>query len=78
MREIRNAFPSVPRLVQNGYTVAMTSRRKVVANLSPPPTDTKKPQRPWTDLDEHFDRLQPQPAMKVTGAELLAGSRDGY
>ncbi len=53
IRQIRNAFPSVLRLVQNGESVAITSRRKIVATLIPPPKPIPA-HRPWADLDERF------------------------
>ncbi len=53
VREIRNKFPSVLRLVQHGETIAITSRRKIVATLSPP-LKSGPAQQPWADLAERF------------------------
>jgi antitoxin (DNA-binding transcriptional repressor) of toxin-antitoxin stability system len=78
VREIRNSFPAVLAHVKNGHSVAITSRRKVVATLSPPPKDEKKNGKPWGDLDEHFDELLAQPAMKVSAVELLADGRERF
>lgn len=78
VREIRNAFPAVLKLVRNGHTVAITSRRKVVATLSPPPKAAKAVGKPWADLEEHFAQVLVRPALKVTGAGLLAEDRDRY
>ncbi|MBP6506408.1 MAG: type II toxin-antitoxin system Phd/YefM family antitoxin [Opitutaceae bacterium] len=78
VREIRNAFPSVLKHVKNGHTVAITSRRKVVATLSPPPRDTKSAGKPWADLDERFEKLMAQPPMKVSAVELLADGRERF
>lgn len=78
VREIRNAFPAVLKLVRNGHTVAITSRRKVVATLSPPPKTLRPGRKPWADLDERFEKLLAQPPLKVTGVELLADGRDRY
>ena len=78
VREIRNAFPAVLKLVRNGHTVAITSRRKVVATLSPPVADSRPARRPWADLEQHFAQVLSRPKLKVTGAELLAGDRDRF
>jgi hypothetical protein len=78
VREIRNTFPAVLKLVRNGHTVAITSHRKVVATLSPPPKATKTARKPWADLDEHFAQVLARPTLPVTGAELIAGDRDRY
>ena len=75
VRQIRNHFPSVLRLVQNGETVSITSRRKVVANLVPP---ARRPiqKRAWNDLNERIKRLESQPMLKTSGAEILTEDRD--
>jgi antitoxin (DNA-binding transcriptional repressor) of toxin-antitoxin stability system len=79
VRQVRHAFPSVLRLVQNGETVAITSRRKVVATLSPPPAaKTALRRRPWSNLDKRWAELRTQPVAKVSGAELLSQDRDRY
>ena len=79
VRQIRNAFPSVLRFIRNGESVDITSRRKVVATLTPPvaqkPTRRK---RPWADLDTRLAQLQQQPMLPVSGADLLAQDRDRY
>lgn len=78
IREIRNAFPAVLKLVRKGHTVAITSRHKVVATLSPPPKSVRAVRKPWADLDAHFAQMMARPMLKTTGAELLAGDRDRY
>ncbi len=71
IRQIRNKFPAVLRLVQNGETVAITSRRKIVATLAPPP---KQPpaKRPWADLAERFAG---PPNHRLNMAALIAEDR---
>ena len=79
VRQIRNAFPSVLRLIRNGETVEITSRRKVVATLTPPAI--KKGSRrlhPWADLDARLAELQQMPMLPVSGADMLAQDRDRY
>ncbi|MFA5264264.1 MAG: hypothetical protein WC378_10590 [Opitutaceae bacterium] len=72
VREIRLAFPSVLKAVKDGETVAITSRRKIVATLCPPP---QKPanKRPWSDIDS---RLAAQPDRALNLAEILSSDRD--
>ena len=50
VRDIRLSFGRLLKSVQDGETVAITSRRKVVATLCPPPA-SKPAKRPWADLD---------------------------
>lgn len=73
VREIRLAFPSVLKAIKNGETVAITSRRKIVATLCPPPRTPGKKQ-PWSDLDR---RLAAQPdRASLNLADLLSSERD--
>jgi antitoxin (DNA-binding transcriptional repressor) of toxin-antitoxin stability system len=72
VREIRLAFPSVLKAVRDGETVAITSRRKVVATLCPPPKK-KANKQPWSDIDS---RLAAQPERLVNLAEILSSDRD--
>lgn len=79
VRELRNAFPKVFRLIQNGESVDITNRRKVVATLTPP--KRKKAARllsPWSDLDARLVELSQQPMLPVAGADLLAQERDRF
>ena len=79
VRQIRNAFPSVLRMIRNGETVEITSRRKVVATLAPPTVKKRShPVRPWADLDARLAELQQQPMLPVSGADMLAQDRDRY
>jgi antitoxin (DNA-binding transcriptional repressor) of toxin-antitoxin stability system len=79
VRQIRNAFPAVLKLIRNGESVAITSRRKVVATLTPPMV--KKPARrlrPWHDLNARMEMLLQQPMLPISGAEMLAQDRDRF
>ena len=79
VRQVRHAFPSVLRLVQNGESVAITSHRKVVATLSPPPPVVSQARRrPWADLAQRFEALKSQAMPQETGADLLTRDRDRY
>jgi antitoxin (DNA-binding transcriptional repressor) of toxin-antitoxin stability system len=77
VRQIRNQFPSVLRLIQNGETVAITSRRKIVATLSPPPKKVPA-KRPWPDLEDRLQRLLAQPMQKISGAEIISEARGRF
>jgi antitoxin (DNA-binding transcriptional repressor) of toxin-antitoxin stability system len=75
IRQIRSKFPTVLRMIQDGESVAITSRRKIVATLTPPPA--KPPvSRPWADADAYFKRLLAQPRLRVSGAEMIREDRD--
>src|ERR1039458_2105373 len=77
VRQIRNAFPSVLRLIRNGESVSITSRRQVVATLSPPAVQKAARQtRPWANLDVRLAELLQQPMLPLSGADLLAPDRD--
>jgi antitoxin (DNA-binding transcriptional repressor) of toxin-antitoxin stability system len=79
VRQIRNAFPAVLKLIRNGESVAITSRRKVVATLTPPVIKkTARRQRPWRDLNARMKTLLQQPMLPISGAEMLAQDRDRF
>jgi len=79
VRQIRNAFPSVLKIIRGGESVSITSRRKVVATLTPPVVKkAKRPTLPWGDLDARLSELQLQPMMSVTGAEMIAEDRNRF
>jgi len=79
IRELRNAFPKIYRLIQNGESVEITNRRKVVATLTPPIVKkSARRLRPWADLKTRLAELQQQPMLPVSGADLLAQERDRY
>jgi antitoxin (DNA-binding transcriptional repressor) of toxin-antitoxin stability system len=79
VRQIRNAFPAVLKLIRNGESVAITSRRKVVATLTPPKvTRPARLPRPWHDLDARMETLMQQPMLPISGADMLAQDRDRF
>jgi antitoxin (DNA-binding transcriptional repressor) of toxin-antitoxin stability system len=75
IRQIRSKFPTVLRMIENGESVAITSRRKIVATLTPPPSKAP-PKRPWADADAYFKRLLAQPRLPMSGAEIIREDRD--
>jgi antitoxin (DNA-binding transcriptional repressor) of toxin-antitoxin stability system len=77
VRQIRNEFPAVLRMVQNGETVAITSRRKIVAALTPPPKIAPSG-RAWSGLETRLKRLLAQPMMEASGAQIIAEDRDRF
>jgi len=79
VRQIRNAFPEVLKLIRRGESVAITSRRKVVATLTPPATKkAARSPRPWHDLDARLATLLEQPMVSMSGADMLSQDRDRY
>jgi antitoxin (DNA-binding transcriptional repressor) of toxin-antitoxin stability system len=79
VRQIRNAFPEVLKLIRKGESVAITSRRKVVATLTPPKINgTARRPRPWRGLDARLATLLEQPMLPISGADMLAQDRDRY
>ncbi|MCX6936873.1 MAG: type II toxin-antitoxin system Phd/YefM family antitoxin [Verrucomicrobia bacterium] len=79
IRQIRNHFPEVLKFVRNGESVDITSRRKVVATLTPPSVKKKAPaMRPWANLDAQLTELLQQPMLAVSGADLIAQDRERF
>lgn len=79
VRQVRNAFPEVLRHIRNGETVAITSRRKVVATLAPPiAAKPLKRTKPWANLTARFAELKKQPMLAVSGTDLLGQDRDRF
>ncbi len=73
VRQIRLAFPSLLKAVQNGESVVITSRRKAVATLCPPPP-TPSARKPWADLAERLAAQPERPSLDLAG--LLSEDRD--
>jgi len=73
VRQIRLAFPSLLRAVKNGESVVITSRRKAVATLCPPP-QAPSARKPWSDLGERLAAQPERPALDLAG--LLSEDRD--
>ena len=79
VRQIRNAFPSVLKIIHGGESVSITSRRKIVATLTPPAVrKARRRTHPWGDLNARLSELQQQPMMPITGAEMIADDRSRY
>jgi antitoxin (DNA-binding transcriptional repressor) of toxin-antitoxin stability system len=72
VRQIRNAFPAVLRLIKNGESIAITSRRKVVATLSPPVRSPRK-KGAWSDVATRFSGT-PNGALDIV--EIISADRD--
>ena len=73
VRQIRLAFPSLLKAVKNGESVVITSRRKAVATLGPPP-QTASAKKPWSDLSQRLAAQPERPALDL--ARLLSEDRD--
>jgi len=75
VRQIRNKFPEVLRMLRDGGSVAITSRRKVVATLTPPPP-VARAERGWGDLADRRRALLARPVARISGADLLTADRE--
>ena len=69
VRQLRTAFPKIERWLANGESVAITKRKKVVAQLTPPPRAA---------MPDFARRFRPRPAPsgpKTRAVELLLEER---
>jgi antitoxin (DNA-binding transcriptional repressor) of toxin-antitoxin stability system len=78
VRQLRTEFPKVLAWVNAGQEVAITRRRKVVANLTPAgDAPKKKPVRP--DFKARLKAIYGEAVIPVeTMAELLAENKGRY
>lgn len=73
VRDIRQKFGQLLKAVRDGETVTITSRKKVVAVLAPPPP-REPAKRPWAELEA---RLAAQPERSTLDlAAMLSEDRD--
>lgn len=64
---------------ENGETVAITYRRKVVATLAPPiAAKPSKRTKPWSKLAARLAERKKQPMLAVSGTDLLGQDRDRF
>jgi antitoxin (DNA-binding transcriptional repressor) of toxin-antitoxin stability system len=74
IRELKHATSTVLEWVEQGETVQITRRNKVVAILSPPPVEKpKKIKRP--DFSARLKTMFGDKCFEVSNAELIAGDR---
>jgi antitoxin (DNA-binding transcriptional repressor) of toxin-antitoxin stability system len=51
VRQVRHAFPKVLRWIQDGETVDVTMRGRVVVQMRPPPAAKKPGKVEWPDFE---------------------------
>ncbi len=73
VRQIRLGFPSLLRAVRNGESIVITSHRKPVATLGPPPA-APSARKPWADLEARLAAQPNRPSLDV--AQMLSEDRD--
>jgi antitoxin (DNA-binding transcriptional repressor) of toxin-antitoxin stability system len=71
VQQIRYAFPAVLRLLKNGESIAITSRRKIVATLSPP-VRSARTEGAWADVATRFSGA-PNGALDIV--EIISADR---
>ena len=71
IRDLRYNFAEVERLLQEGETVEVTRRKRVIARLEP--VKTARPGCP--DFAQRMRSIFGRRTMKVTGADLVAQDR---
>ena len=72
-RELRYDFKSVERVLREGDEIQVTKRGKVIARLSPEPTE--KP--PLPDFLGNIREIFGDRVLTITGAQIISEDRDG-
>lgn len=75
IRELRYAFPTIERLLDQGEEVQITKRRRVIARLVPEKSQNR---RQMPDFLERMRSIYGNKKLKVSGAELIAEDRSRY
>jgi len=70
VRQLRTSFPRIESWLAEGETVAITKRKKVVAQLSPPPPVARP------DFARRFAPKPAPPGPKSRGVEMLLEERE--
>jgi len=73
VRDLRYNFKRVERLLAEGESIQITKRKRVVAELVPPPKPKKPPEMP--DFLGRMRRISGNKILKVSWAEMLAEER---
>jgi len=74
VRDLRYDFKKVERLLAQGNELQVTKRRKVIARLTPEPTERP----PLPDFLARLNEIYGDKVLEVTGAELISRDRDRY
>jgi antitoxin (DNA-binding transcriptional repressor) of toxin-antitoxin stability system len=73
VRDLRYDFPKVEQMLQSGEEIRITKRRKVIARLTPEPTERP----PLPDFLGQMKEIFGDKVLKVTGAQIISEDRDG-
>lgn len=73
VRQIRPEPPALLRAVKNRESVVITSHRKPVATLSPPPA-APSARKPWADLSARLAAQPERPMLDL--AKMLSEERE--
>ncbi len=74
VRDLRYNFKRVERLLAEGEPIQITKRKRVVAELIPPPKPAKLPKMP--DFLGRMRKIYGNKVLKVSWAEMLAEERN--
>jgi antitoxin (DNA-binding transcriptional repressor) of toxin-antitoxin stability system len=74
VRDLRYHFAEVERLLQQGETIAITKRKRIIAQLRP--TRLSLSERP--DFLARLRSIYGDKTLEISGAQLLGQERDRY
>ena len=75
IRELRYAFPKIERLLQQGESIQITKRRRVIARIVP---EIPKSHVAIPDFLERLRSIYGSKSLAVSGAELITKDRERY
>ncbi|MDR3773242.1 MAG: hypothetical protein P4L26_07840 [Terracidiphilus sp.] len=73
VRDLRYDFPKVEEMLRTGEEIRITKRRRVIARLTPEPTE--RPLLP--DFLGQMREIFGDKVLSVTGAQIISEDRDG-
>ena len=73
IRDLRYDFKKVERMLSQGNVVEITKRRKVVAHLTPVPSERP----PLPDFLARLKEIYGDKVLEVSGADLISADREG-
>lgn len=72
VRDLRYDFKKVERLLSQGDEIEITKRRKVIARLTPAPTERP----PLPDFLARLKEIYGDKVLEVSGADLISADRE--
>jgi antitoxin (DNA-binding transcriptional repressor) of toxin-antitoxin stability system len=72
IRDLRYDFKKVERMLSQGNVVEITKRRKVVAHLTPVPSERP----PLPDFLARLKEIYGDKVLEVSGADLISADRE--